>query len=220
MNKKRIFILCGALLGFLSIAFAVINAKQSGIPLAFDTIVRSAIIGCRNPLLNPLLIAITYLGNSLTIVFFCIILLFFKGTRMNYGFPLSIAASCSATIQTIIKWLIQRPRPPVENFLISQGGFSFPSGHSCSGLVFYGLFAYLLFHTPVDKSVYKVLGTGCILLFLCIGISRIYVGVHYPSDVMGGWLLGLAIWTVAVTVVDKFRKGERREPRIGDKESV
>lgn len=203
MSVKRIVVLSGALLCFAFITFNVISTMAIGETLAFDTIIRGTVISWRNEILNPILTGITYLGNPNTIILFCIVLLFFKKTRLEYGMPLGITVSCSATIQTIIKVIVHRPRPPVENFLILQGGFSFPSGHSCSGLVFYGLFAYLLFHTAVDKVVYKTVGIMLIVLAVIIGLSRIYVGVHYPTDVLGGWSLGLAILTVAISVTEK-----------------
>lgn len=211
MNKKRTFIFSGALLCFAFIAFNVINSMATVEPLVFDTVIRNTIIGLRNELLNLILTGVTYLGNPNTIILFCIVLLFFKKTRVEYGMPLGIAVSCSATIQTIIKVIVHRPRPPVENFLILQGGFSFPSGHSCSGLVFYGLFAYLLFHTAVDKTVHKILGNVFIALILVIGFSRIYVGVHYPTDVLGGWSLGLTILMVAISVIDRWKSPKNRQ---------
>ncbi|MHC1723378.1 MAG: phosphatase PAP2 family protein [Aminipila sp.] len=211
MNKKRTFIFSGALLCFAFIAFNVINSMAAGEPLVFDIVIRNTIIDLRNEFLNPILTGVTYLGNPNTIIFFCIVLLFFKKTRVEYGMPLGIAVSCSSTIQTIIKIIVHRPRPPVENFLILQGGFSFPSGHSCSGLVFYGVFAYLLFHTAVDKTVHKVIGRLFIILLIVIGISRIYVGVHYPTDVLGGWSLGLAILMVAISVIDRWKHPKIKE---------
>lgn len=210
MSVKRIVVLSGALLCFAFITFNVISTMTTGETLVFDTVIRNTVIGFRNELLNPILTGVTYLGNPNTIIFFCIALLFFKKTRVEYGMPLGITVSCSATIQTIIKVIVHRSRPPVENFLILQGGFSFPSGHSCSGLVFYGLFAYLLFHTTVDKTVHKIVGHLFIVLILVIGFSRIYVGVHYPTDVLGGWSLGLAILMVSISVIDRWKSSKNR----------
>nr|WP_315021272.1 phosphatase PAP2 family protein [uncultured Aminipila sp.] len=211
MSVKRIVVLSGALLCFAFITFNIISTMATGQPLVFDTVIRGTVISWRNELLNPILTGVTYLGNPNTIIFFCIVLLFFKKTRVEYGMPLGIAVSCSATIQTTIKVIVHRPRPPVENFLILQGGFSFPSGHSCSGLVFYGLFAYLILHTAVDKTVYKIIGNLFIALVLVIGFSRIYVGVHYPTDVLGGWSLGLAILMVAISVIDRWKSPKNWE---------
>lgn len=211
MSVKKIVVLSGALLCFAFITFNVISTMAAGETLAFDIIIRSTVISWRNEILNPILTDITYLGNPNTIIFFCIVLLFFKKTRLEYGMPLGIAVSCSATIQTIIKVIVHRPRPPVENFLILQGGFSFPSGHSCSGLVFYGLFAYLLLYTTVDKTVYKTVGILFIVLAIIIGLSRIYVGVHYPTDVLGGWSLGLAILTVAISIIEKRKLKDAKD---------
>ncbi|MFV0516755.1 MAG: phosphatase PAP2 family protein [Aminipila sp.] len=203
--KQKIIIVSGALLCFAYIAFWVIQSINTGQPIGFDTVIREFFMQIRSEPLTIIATGITYLGNSKTIIIMCILLLIFSKTRMSFGVPLSVAALSSATIQTIIKVLIQRARPPVENFLIVQGGFSFPSGHSCSGLVFYGLFAYLLFHNNVDNSVYKLLGKLFIVLFILIGLSRIYLGVHYPTDVLGGWCLGTAILTVSIGVIQKLK---------------
>lgn len=206
MVNKKVLTLSGALLCFAFISFYVFNSMISDEALLFDTAIRNFIIGLRNDLLNPIIIGITYLGNSKTIIFICLVFIILKKTRFKIGIPLSITVSCSWIIQTIIKEVVERARPPVENFLIIQGGYSFPSGHSCSGLVFYGFLIYLVLHTAVDKTVYKIFKNVLIILILLLGLSRIYVGVHYPTDVIAGWSLGVAILTIAICILEKLRE--------------
>lgn len=206
MNRKKYLILSGALLCFVFITVNVIGSLNTGEPLAVDTVIREGILGLRCRILNVIMTIITYMGNSETIIFICIALLFFKKTRTELGVPLTVTISLSSILHTAIKLAVQRPRPPVTDFIISQGGYSFPSGHSCSALVFYGLFAYLIIHMPVDKTVGKVAAVCGIALAAAIGFSRIYVGVHYPTDVLGGWSLGIVVLTTAITIIEWLKK--------------
>lgn len=205
MNKKRAWIFGAAVACFTLVAYFVRHSLYENQPMAFDTIIRETLIGFRGNSLNHIMVGITYLGNSQNIIFICIILLFLARSRRIYGFPLAITACCSVTIQTIAKVAIHRPRPAITEFLITQGGYSFPSGHSCTGLVFYGLFAYLAFHHIKDKKIAYAIVAAFTGLILLIGISRVYVGVHYPTDVLGGWCLGISILMIAIEIIDSVR---------------
>ncbi|MGH7156633.1 MAG: phosphatase PAP2 family protein [Candidatus Saccharimonadales bacterium] len=94
------------------------------------------------------------------------------------------------SLNTLLKWLLRRARPDELNVkTLGMQSYSFPSGHAFGTVIFYGLFAYLgikYISNPVDILVATMMG---VLIFL-IGISRVYLGAHYPSDVVGGWLLG------------------------------
>ncbi len=94
-----------------------------------------------------------------------------------------------------LKFFIQRPRPPVIYRLVEESGFSFPSGHSMIGTVLYGYLVALLWRSQCSKKT-KWLGTIFLSMFIfSIGFSRIYLGVHYASDVLAGFLLGtLYLW--------------------------
>lgn len=217
-KKKRIFIGLTAFTAFIAIALSVMNnMRYEEIP-RFDSVIRSGILNLRSDLLTPIVKAVTGLGNSETIIILCVILILWRRTRFEIGLPVSCTALFTVAVQTFFKNLIERPRPPVESFLIPQGGFSFPSGHSCSSLVFYGFLVYLLIHKTVDKSVNKFI-ILLLLLPLMIGISRIYLGVHYPTDVLAGWCLGLCILTIAVPVLEaiKEKKNERMQRYGNDK---
>jgi len=194
------------LMGFLTIVYFVASSAPEWQVSNFDTSLRDAILGLRCGFLSAILIPITYSANWETITFLCIITLFFKRTRMKYGIPLSIAAICATLVQTYIKQLVQRPRPDAASFLIEQGGYSFPSAHSSTSLVFYFLMAYLIWRYMKNRKMAQTISVACCCLPLLIGFSRIYLGVHYPTDVLGGWLLGGILLIVFLMVYEKWFK--------------
>ena len=99
--------------------------------------------------------------------------------------------------------IIQRPRP--EDFrLIEETGYSFPSGHSMASMAFYGLIIYFAFKYVKNKNAKIIICTILSLLVLLIGISRIYLGVHYASDVIAGFVLSIAYLVVYITIVLKL----------------
>jgi undecaprenyl-diphosphatase len=107
-------------------------------------------------------------------------------------------------VSTLLKDIIARPRPPASLALIMEpASSSFPSGHALAGVLLFGTLALMLAASRVTRPV-RVWGTaGIVLLTLTIGLSRVYLGVHYFSDVLASWLLGttlLATWAAAVLV--------------------
>ena len=100
-------------------------------------------------------------------------------------------------LNTILKWFFSRPRP-MELRMIEETGYSFPSGHMMASTMFYGLCIYFLWQTSCKKSL-KILGSILLtFLILSIGMSRVYLGVHYMSDILGGFLLSLCILSFGI----------------------
>lgn len=199
--RNRVIIVAVLWACFVSIMIWVVTNMNAGTLPVIDVTVREFVLGLRTDWLNPIIIGITTLGNSKTIILWCALLVVFGRRRLEFGVPVTIACICSVTVQTTLKEVISRQRPPVENFLVEQGGFSFPSGHSCTALLFYAFLGYLLIHKTVDKSVYNMIGKAFMVLAPIIGLTRIYVGVHYPTDVLAGWSLGISFTIIAVTVL-------------------
>jgi undecaprenyl-diphosphatase len=103
-------------------------------------------------------------------------------------------------VNQVFKFIVQRPRP--EGFrLIAESGYSFPSGHSMVAMAFYGLLAWMAWHYERDPFVRRVSVAGFGLIVALVGISRVYLGVHYASDVIAGFCLAAAWLAVYVTVV-------------------
>lgn len=165
--------------------------------LAFDTTIRQWFYGLRSELTNPIGIVITYLGNWQTIVSLVGILLMLPATRIRMGLPVAVTAGVSTGLYKVLKMLFGRPRPDQALHLVTESGLSFPSGHSMNGLVAYGMIIWLLHRYYWDRAWAKIISALLAVLIFAIGLSRIFVGVHYPSDVAGGWSFGFGFLSLA-----------------------
>lgn len=106
-------------------------------------------------------------------------------------------------INNLLKVIIARDRPNI-NRLVTETGYSFPSGHSITSMVFYGYLIYLIYKYIDTKKIKIPLIIILSLLIVTIGFTRIYLGVHYTSDVIGGFLLGVAYLIIFIGVSNKY----------------
>lgn len=110
-------------------------------------------------------------------------------------------AGATFFINTVIKLLVQRPRPETYDTLEKIiPTFSFPSGHAAGSMVAFGLLAYLLWRR-LSRPWNSIAAISLFMLIIAIGISRIYLGAHYPTDVLAGWLVGLMGLVVIIKLV-------------------
>lgn len=106
------------------------------------------------------------------------------------------------TLNIILKNIIQRPRP--EGFrLVSESGYSFPSGHSMVSAAFYGLITYFFYINIKNKKIRNLICIFMSIFILLIGVSRIYLGVHYASDVIAGFLIAIAYLIIFISIIKK-----------------
>lgn len=103
-------------------------------------------------------------------------------------------------LNKLIKTAVQRPRPDDVVHLISEGGFSFPSGHSITSMFVFGLLIFLVRSNVRNKTAANVLTAVLSIPMILIGLSRIYLGVHYPTDVLAGWCLGIAVTAAVIGI--------------------
>jgi len=143
---------------------------------------------------------ITLLGDSVTVLILSILLaiaFIFRKKTYASGFLISSVFG-GMILGYLTKILVQRERP--ENAIIESSGFSFPSGHALNSMIFFSLLVYL-FKDDIKSAVLKNLFVfSSVLLIFAIGLTRIYLRVHWVSDVIGSWFLGLfwlslMIWT-------------------------
>ncbi len=140
-----------------------------------------------------------------------------RSSRQRDALMLVVVSGGALLLYTAIKDVVDRPRPPVVH-LANVSGASFPSGHSVQAAAIYGAVAYLLARRrPQMKALFT--WTGSSLLTVMIGWSRLFLGVHYPSDVVGGLLLG-ALWTGATVAIfsgagGRSNQGQANPPAAG-----
>lgn len=201
-NKKALIIGAVGIAGFCVIFYAVLTGNALG----FDNVVRNFFYDIRNDFLTVGVKVLTYLGNWQTVVILCLVLLMVKRTRVTYGVPVSIGAIFVTLLNKGIKNIVQRPRPDDVVHLINQGGFSFTSGHSITSMFVYGMLIYLVRTNVNNKTAANILTAVLAVPMLLIGPSRVYLGVHFPTDVLGGWCLGITVIAAMAAALTTMKK--------------
>lgn len=150
----------------------------------------------RQPWLTPYMESISELAQPVVLLVMLLAVEAFAPGRRP-GACAAVNLVCAVALNVLLKQLVQRPRP--DGFrLIAETGYSFPSGHSMVAMAFYGLLAWMVWHYERDRFVRWLCVIGFGLVIALIGISRIYLGVHYASDVIAGFCVSL-IWLVLYT---------------------
>ncbi|MCY9657637.1 phosphatase PAP2 family protein [Paenibacillus chondroitinus] len=179
----------------------------------FDAGISSAIQSLRSDGLTPVVIFITTLGKAKaeSIVFVVVAaILLFKWKQRWETLVLFIGVLATWGLNILIKGLIERERP-VGPWLIEETGFSFPSGHAMVSILFYGLIGYLIWINV--RSGWKaawLVPVVTVVFVLCIGASRIYLGVHYPSDVLAGFTAGGAALSGCILAIHRITDRKAR----------
>ena len=209
-DKKRIIKIIVSVGLFAVVSWLMMSGRLEG----FDHAVQNFFFSFRRDWLTTILVPFSYSGNWPLPTVICAILLAIPKTRTTFGVPMSVTCLSCVGIYQALKYSFQRPRPDVSVHLLVQNGYSFPSGHSLTSLVAWTmlilLFAYYYKHQGASLPIYKkhpqpaqayirntgkrtLVNTLLIIYIVLMGLSRIYVGVHWPSDVFGSWILGLAV---------------------------
>lgn len=197
MTKKKIITVIGLSILFVIISILVIFGFTNSIDMGFYNF----LMNFRCSFLDNYFILITKCGD---VSFICglvlgVILILRNKYSLLYG---CLAVDCALT-NKIVKHIIRRDRPDVLK-LIKQGGFSFPSGHSMISMCMYGCLIYVVLKKIKNKYLKWFLVFILSLLIVSVGLSRIYVGVHYLSDVVSGFILGLIILILYIELINKY----------------
>jgi len=161
----------------------------------FDQPITNFIQSFESPLLTNIMKFFTWLGSSLVVISISFIVLISLYIKFKYRIELIffvIALATSTILNQLLKNLFQRKRPTGHS-LIEQLGFSFPSGHAMAAFTLYAIISFLLWKHIKTKQGRTIMIIFAASMIIMIGLSRIYLGVHYPSDVFGGYLVS-GIW--------------------------
>ena len=202
IKVSHLFIIsCITLIGFSTMALLV----NEDLITEFDRTIISFIQGLETTLLTIIMKFFTFVGAGTTIkvlAFITVIILFFYFRHRSEILLFVVVLIGSHYVFRVLKALFQRVRPDL-NRLIEIGGYSFPSGHATNAMTFYGSLAFLLWsHIPTRQGRTILIVFSASMIFL-IGLSRIYLGVHYPSDVIAGYFAG-GFWLVLAVGMYQF----------------
>lgn len=133
--------------------------------------------------------------------------IFFLKIDKSYLPGLAVALIGAVASDYYIKMIVGRARPAGLIQSVTESSFSFPSGHSVLAISFYGFIAFILYELYPKRT--KIVMIGVTVVILLIGFSRLYLGVHFPSDVVAGYILG-GLWLLAgIAIKNKFQSDSR-----------
>ncbi|WFA10399.1 phosphatase PAP2 family protein [Tissierella sp. Yu-01] len=198
-QKYNILFSITALAIFVIMALMVRNSSEG---ILFDVAILEFLHKDSNSMIFSIMKFISFIGSGaflFPVVGIAFIYSLIK--KKYYVSKLLILSSLGCwVVNYVLKLLINRTRP-LDFFLVEQGGLSYPSGHSMVSMSMYLTFAYLLCKNTKFKSNEKIIYTIAIIAVVLMGISRIYLGVHWPTDVIGGFLMGYLFFRMIVSRV-------------------
>lgn len=147
---------------------------------------------------------ITFFGSVKFIVILNVLAIIYGIVKKNNKcFIIVFFSACSSFVNSLLKVIVKRERPDISLWLVSENNFSFPSGHSMTSFVFYGIICYFIYNSKISLNNKRVIISLLGLLVILIGMSRIYLGVHYFSDVIGGFLWGFVVLLLGINYLNR-----------------
>ena len=193
------FVLFIALIGFLALAEDVFNKEMMNGDIIGYKIISTFLI---SDFATPIAKFITNFGGAIFLITLTVIL-FILIKNKKIGLSIFSNLVIITVLNQLLKRILQRTSP-TEFRIIEETGYSFPSGHSMVSMAFYGYLIYLIYKYVKNKYVKWILIVLLSILICSIGVSRIYLGVHYTSDVLGGFLVSISYLVLFISTVNKF----------------
>ncbi len=187
------------LVGFLALAEDVFNKEIMNGDIIGYKLISTFLI---SDFVTPIAKFITNFGGAIFLSI-ATVMLFLLIKNKKIGLSIISNIVIITILNQLLKRILQRPRP-TEFRIVEETGYSFPSGHSMVSMAFYGYLIYLIYRYIKNKYVKWTLITILSILICLIGISRIYLGVHYTSDVLGGFLLSISYLVIYISSIKKL----------------
>lgn len=195
--KWIILFIC--LIGFFALAEDVFNKEIMNGDIVGYKLVSTLLI---SDFATPIAKFITNFGGAIILIILApMLFIFIKNKKIGISVILNLAII--TVLNQLLKRIVQRPRP-TEFRIVEESGYSFPSGHSMVSMAFYGYLIYLIYKYVKNKYL-KWISIILLSILICsIGISRIYLGVHYTSDVLAGFMISISYLIIYISAVNKF----------------
>ena len=195
--KWIILFIC--LVGFLALAEDVFHKEIMNGDIIGYKIISTFLI---SDFTTPIAKFITNFGGAIFLIILTVVLVILIKNK-KIGLSIFSNLVIITVLNQLLKRVLQRPRP-TEYRIIEETGYSFPSGHSMVSMAFYGYLIYLIYKYVKNKYI-KWSSIVLLSLLICsIGISRIFLGVHYTSEVLGGFFISISYLVIYVSAVNKF----------------
>ena len=205
MMKKtaNLLILLGL---FLVLALAV----AAGLTENLDQRLAFQAIGQSGSLLTDFFLLVTHAGDMIPVILLGLLPFFHPDLRRTLARPLALGLLLSTGLNLLLKELFARERPDLGSLLV-ESSYSFPSGHAMINATLYLILLYYAWH-HLKKPVWRFLAAAvCLALPLAISYSRVYLGVHFASDVLGGFLLGSLVAFLIIRSTGQELRGDGEE---------
>ncbi len=187
------------LIGFFALAEDVFNKEIMNGDIVGYKLVSTFLI---SDFATPIAKFITNFGGAIILIGLAFMLfIFIKNKKIGVSIISNLAII--TVLNQLLKRIVQRPRP-TEFRIVEESGYSFPSGHSMVSMAFYGYLIYLIYKYVKNKYLKWIFIILLSILICSIGISRIYLGVHYTSDVLGGFFISISYLIIYISAVNKF----------------
>ena len=146
----------------------------------------------------------TLLGEGVSIAGFCVLALIvtFVLKKRDMGLIIAGCVAFNSLFSEVLKRIIQRPRPEILR-LINESSYSFPSSHTVASVSLCGILIYFILRSKWDRNVKIAISTLLVVFPLLIAISRIYLGVHNASDVLGGAIIAMILLLIEISIIEK-----------------
>ena len=209
--------------GAAAILFAVLaRLVVGGFTQQFDETTLRWLEARRTPWLDEHMLEITTIGSGLPLILMVIVAsIFLWGSRHHWSvYFLVMSALGGQVVNRLLKAEFGRPRPIVVDWGQHVDTLSFPSGHAMSSFIVYGSLAYLVARMAPNRALKRFTWAFAAFMILTVGISRMYLGVHYPSDVLAGFIGGLAwvMFVAASMAALRFFAPRRPETRAEERD--
>ena len=198
-----------ALWGFSEIAEEVLEKETH----TFDTEILLALKRLHTPVLDRITIGFTFLGEPRLLLVICLTLgtILLVRSHRSEALTIAIAGVGAVGLNTLLKQLFGRTRPLLWERVVDVRFYSFPSGHAMISMVIYGLLGYFL--SSRFPRWRWLIATLTVLLVTAIGFSRLYLGVHWPTDVIAGYTAGI-VWLITCILTLEISKELRSPPLV------
>ena len=200
MKNKNII-----LISILSLLFILLSIFiKLDLTISFDSAIYKLITFNMDNLITNFYKIITFLGSTKFIVALCgiFLILFIILKKKNYGLVICGVLIISTLINNLLKIIFVRERPDVLK-LVFEDSYSYPSGHTMAAVSMYGILLYLVIKSNINKNLKILLAIILSIIPILVGLSRVYLGAHFITDVIGAFLMAIILLLIEINIIDK-----------------